>query len=387
VATYRYVLTDRSGHASGELQNASGRSLSKTLNGIDTATFTLQLSDPMARELVNPDSTGEIPERLLKIYRQDDAAPVLLFHGPVVDAEAVYTGVGGTVQVNAASPLWTLQHRLAGKDAIGANRTAKPASGERAQIARSVITAANSEGNTGVGLWPSVTTTALTSVDDIAYRPVAELITELSRGQLGASAADGFDFSIDPQEYSSGTIGLFRVGPANPDPRNLNDALIGRTLDEVVFELGPGTRGSALSARQTITRQGLANVVLHTLNEGEVVVGAANSPSVTARGRHEAVLTEDISDANYRQQLVDLHVNTRRVPRRVITLDPAAEEQSINVPRAYVDYAIGDVISLRVVDSDGVVALNDGVRVYGINTAIDDTSGVGRHSLTVVAES
>lgn len=460
---YRYVLTDRFGNARGELTGAIGRSLQRKLNGIDTASVTVSLTDPVARYLLDPDQ-----EHRLKVYRQDgDATPQLIFYGPVVDVETVFSPTSGSAAINAASPLWNLTHRFAFKRIEGGiARQHLIENGKRAQVALDAVTrTVSQDGPIGLainGFVPDSGDIGVGEPFDASWRNVAELLTELSSGQL--NSGEGFDFFVVPSD----SLGSDSMGTLVFAERR------GQARPSAIFETGIGTRNNAVEARQTATRSGVANSVFHVpgvysnedMQDGEVmklpVMSKVQSASVIDRGCHEAVLRDDISDVaiglsgvsasggaatittttphgfragdqvfvmqtslvdgqrvvvdapsattlrvqfpsiiaqtptsgwvvasgmtSYRQRIVDMHAAVRQRPRRAVTFQPAPEEQGPSVPKAVADYDVGDTIRLRVVAPNGAIAINDDLRIYSIETAVDDQAGTGQHTLTLVPE-
>lgn len=407
---YRFVLlkTDpanvRRCEQVGELTHATGRSFQMKLNGIDTASVTVSLTDPIARELVQP--TNPDVEFRLKIFLQSDDSlyPTLVFYGPVIDVETVFGSTSGSVQINAASPLWNLTHRFVYKDTINGYAVEHPISDStRGRVAweaiRHVENTTGFMGFTLGGGFPQSGSIGAGKPFDAGWRNAAELLTEMGSGSTG----DGFDFYIDYGEWPGvpeSSLNFGSMGVLFLTERR------GSLKPNVIFETGLGTTNTAVQARQSITRSSLANSVYHLpgvytqdqinndpTGDEIAVVSASNGPSITARGVHEAILRddiEDISDAqnrtDFRSQLVDLHVSVRQRPRRIITFEPAPEEQGPNIPRAFVDYGIGDTIQLRAVAPNGQIALNEQLRIYGIDSEIDDQSGTARHTLTLTPE-
>lgn len=410
--TYRYVLLRsddlnvKESHEVGELTGATGRTIQRKLNGIDTASVVVSLTDPVAHELLMPSNPDA--EYRLKIYRQQEGSPpALIFYGPVVDVETIFGSSSGSVQINAASPLWYLTHRYAFKEIRNGFATQKPFSNStRVAVVMAALADVRANGWTGLAVAtpsPSLTGGTVGNGDpyDAAWRNMAELLTEMA----GATGDDGFDFYVQPGDEQ------FLDNISNPAYGAMGTLYLterrGVDRPEVIFETGIGTTNNAVEARQSMTRIGLANAVYHVpdvYSEDRIdgpdkkipVISSDRPSSIAARSRHEAILRDDIQDiedednpANntaYRRQLVELHANVRQRPRRVITFEPAPEEQGPSVPRAFADYDIGDTIRLRVVSPDGRLALNESLRIYGIDTEINDGAGTGRHTLTLTPE-
>lgn len=395
---YRYVLTDHEGNALGELTGATGRSLQRKLNGIDTASVAVSLADPVARYLLRTRNEAGQPadELRLQVFRDDGTrSPRLVFYGPVVDVETIFGPTSGVAQINAASPLWYLTHRFAFKavNAQGLPLKVNRIDVGRAQLVRDALVDISNESALPFFIAPGTPDTGTVGSAaqpfDASWRNVAELMAEMSAGQLNnsGSGGDGFDFFIEPEEGGGKMGALYLVGRR------------GVRRPSVIFETGIGTRNNAVEARQAFTRSGLANWVYHVPEVYSAedlannppdnplpVVSQNRTPSIQFRGRHEAILRDDIQDLTFRNALVDLHSYVRQNPRRIVTFQPAPEEQGDMVPRAIADYDIGDTIFLRVVAPSGAIAINDELRVYGIDTEIDDQTGTGRHTLTLTPE-
>jgi hypothetical protein len=273
ITTYRYVLVDGEGARIGELATATGRSLQRKHNGIDTASVSVALTDPLTPYLLR-----SMDEYRLQVWRHVEGMyPELVFYGPVVDAETVFGPASGVVQINAASPVWLLTHRYAFKQTVnGLPVGTKYIEAPRHSIAMQALS--NIVNTSGDGFPVSFYADAMDTGKvgtaknpyDAGWRNAAELLTEMSAGPLNnaGTGGDGFDFYFRPEPSAGASYGgVYLV------------ARRGERRPYVVFETGIGTTNTATEARQAITRSGLANAVYHLPDIYDAAELQADPPS------------------------------------------------------------------------------------------------------------
>lgn len=328
-----------------------------------TGSFRVRLDHPLAGQLLQGDA-------LIKVYQAPEAggSPVIRMVAEVISVEEVASASdpGSLAVTFAEAGFWRLTHRLVGKSATGVSYGTALAPVDRGTIASSVITAANSDGNTGVRVG-TIGSSASGFVGPWYYKPVSEAIVELS------STLDGFDFRFDPVEpYTDGSglvVSQFTAAAA-----------LGQTRPNTVFEFGTGKRNISNLKRQ-VSRDGLLTKGYHLPpnfpGTSEPVVSAEDLPAKAARGLHEGLVTSDLAVADLRSSLVQEHVQVRKAARQLITFEPTSYGNEFNL-----DYAVGDVVVARA-QVGGSVRFNAAFRIYGVGVSIDD-NGRATYSLTLV---
>lgn len=365
MASWRFVLTDATSRPVGEVLNAQDRQVAIPLNRLDTASFKVRLDNPLADYLVS--TSGYV-----KGYRDSS----LLFHGPIISAAEVGDANSATVAVNCVGAGWILQKRLAGKSSTG---TTFGSATDRAQIIKSLIDTANSESETGIDTSGSMTSASAVTYTAGPFRPITEIITELS------SSLDGFDWRIFPSEnYVSGAVANQKIGQFYAAP------IIGSEQPNAVFEWGTG-RCNMASYTRTVTRDTQANKVYHFTSAGPdapgyPTVSAIDSQSITDWKLLEDLVQADLLNSTLRQRLVDEHVNVRKNPRQVIQFDPHVDPQATGrLPQYGTDYGVGDAVRARAAYGRSV-RFDAMMRVWGVTFNID-SNGLERATLTLADES
>lgn len=365
---WRFILTDLTGVEIAEVFQAANRSVSRPLNGLPTAGFTIPLDNPLADTIIGatPLQYGNL---ILKVYR----GSTRMFVGPIVALEEAAQAERGTLSVTAAGVLWRLFRRLIGKAPGGYGDGTPLAMKDLGQIAKGMIDVANAEGDTGIRVG-TIGASQNSYVGPWYFKKIAEAIVEIGPGTLG-----GFDFTVDPEEpvVDAGglKLGTFRAAGFLGTARN------------TVFEYGTGLRNVA-SYRRPITAEGLANKVYH-LAPGypdavdaalTPVISAVDSASIAARLIHEDVAGGDLAPNDLRQKLVNEHVAIRKRPRELVVFTPIP-----NLPHQYgADYVEGDTVTARAVYRNKV-RFNAVFRIYGVSFSIDD-QGNETAELTLVNE-
>lgn len=343
------VLTDLAGVPLGELRQATGRHLRFPLCRIPTFAFTVQTDNPRAADCMNLDRT------LVKVYDDFSGVKTLRMLGPIVAAEKVRGPNGGSIACTAAGVGWRLGHRLIGKSAVGATMgTSNLGLSYRGEIVGRMLDALNDgeainvftdKGDTGIRRG-SIENTTLDYVGPWRYKPADEVIGEMSAG------LDGFDWEIAPTEPVADSRGV-QLGVLNIA------AAIGTLKPDVIWEAGTGRKNvdtwRDVNDAGTLCNRGVNLPPGYPDNATQQPIELSDDPSIAARGLHEAVIPGDLVVDPLRSKLVQDHVRIRRVPRRIITFDPIAEDQPPagqprRVPRFGVDFVVGDIMPFRAVE-------------------------------------
>lgn len=350
-SVWTMVVTNLSGVAINEVRKAFDRKVVISLNKPSTAAFSMYPDNPLLTNMFAEDT-------LLKVYENT----TLRFHGNVVSTELATQEDGSqpTVKVNAADPAWRLSRRVLGQSAGGTKYT-----GDKAKSARKMIVDLNGVSNTGIELLAEGEYTAGGSGEYIAgpYKAALSCINDLAHG------FDGFDWYMEPREYSAGAIAKFRAG-----------ATFGGNAN-AVFEHGYGSHSvRKLSYLRDLA--GLANVVFHLPDGGFEEVGAevktaTDAPSIALRGRYEAVADGfSLTDATIRQNWVNEVVRVRKNPRFVVSMTLDVDDLTGRVPKFGTDFALGDLVTARSVIANNTM-FDGKVRVYQVQIDINENgSGV-----------
>lgn len=369
MAAWRHILAEPDGTELAEVFEASSRTLSRPLNGLPAAGFTVPLGNPIA-DLVIGATALERLNLLLKVYRDG----TLMFVGPLVAAEEQAEGTTGQLSVSAAGGLWRLFRRMVGKSSAGYGDGTPLAMKDLGTIAANLILAANGDGDTGIRVG-SITASTNSYVGPWYFKKVGEAIVEIGPGVLG-----GFDFEVVPAEPTADAGGV-KIGTFNAAP------VLSTARPNAAFEFGVG-RHNVASYRRPLSAEGLANRAYHLAPGFPDAVDAAltpvivaeNAASIAARLIHEDLVQADLGPNALRQQLVDEHVAIRKQPRELVVFTP--------VPEPGLDYGTdfeeGDIVPGRAV-FNGRVRFNADFRIYGVDFTVDDM-GVEELELTLVNE-
>lgn len=359
---YKLVLTDRSFVPQGEIRNFGRFTFNRALSKLATCSFAVRLDNMHADRLAAADG-------LVKVYR----AGVLLFVGPIITAEETADRNTQTIAVTCADIGWILGKRVT-KD-IGGSGVSYTSLADRAQIAKSLIDAANNEATTGI----TTATYTLSAGSSITYKagpyaPVLNCVQELG------GALDGFDWLIRPVEnWANGALASSNVGAFQAQP------VIGTTQSNAVFEYGVSTRSNVLSYTRVRTRDTQANRVHHVAANGSVVTHS-NTTAITVWGLLEDALSVDLTSEDLRAKLVQEHGNVRGYPRDLIRMTPHIDPGVTGrLPKPFVDYDVGDTISFNAVANKSV-RFSGQVRVYGITINVEQETGFERVTLALEDE-
>ena len=369
---YRFEASTLTGTLLGAIERFSTttpRTVSFGLSRPTTCAFALRLDD----ELIDVLQRDPCRIRVYDMAR----SPSLVGHLDLIDDEEV-AGEGGlgTVQFNCSDQWWLLTRRVFGGSREGYSQGTALVPVERGVIAASVLDLVNALSETGVRSNPSVVPAGATFVADWRFKSAGEAISEL------ASTLDGFEWVIDPIEYTAGKVGDFKTYGA-----------LGTYQEHASFEYGHG-RHNVKSFRSPRTRQTQANVA-YSLPAGwpdnttEDPAIAEDAASQAKWLRVEDVVPGDVT-AQLRQQLVEEHVRVRKEPRKLWSFEPIlqAGDSDNRVPVFGVDYDVGDLVPLRIkvrVGSELATRFDGVVRVFQVNVTIDAEGNVT--SQTVVAGS
>jgi hypothetical protein len=373
VARWRFILAQvTDGVEVAEVFECAERRVSLPLNGLPTASFRIQLDNPVADTILGASALQRI-NLLLKCYRDG----VLRFCGPLVSAEEAVSERDATLSVGAAGPLWRLFRRLVGKSTAGYGDGTPLALKDLGTIAKNMIDVANAEGDTGIRIG-AINPSTSSYVGPWYFKKVAEAVVEIGPATLG-----GFDFELVPVEPVVDVGGL-KIATFN------TYATLGTDRgDAASFEFGVG-RHNVASYRRPISGEGVANKLYHLAPGFPDAIGTSATPiiiaqdaaSIAARLLHEEVVQADLATDPLRQTLLDEHVAIRKQPREQVIFTPVA-----NVVPDYGEarWVVGDVVSGRARWA-GRTRFDAAFRVYGADFAIDN-QGVEQIDVTLVNES
>lgn len=396
--TWTFQLTDRQGTPLTELRNARDRSLRFPLGRTPTLSFTVDATHPAGPLLLALDKT------LVNCFDDSSGSKVLRMRAVVIGYQKQRQSEGSTIQVTAAGLQWRLDHRLVGKHVNGAtDGTNATTLKDRGTIMGDLLDAVNAgdassiwaDGDNTAIRRGTITASSSTYIGPWRYKPVGEAYAEL------AGTLDGPDWQVryadPPTSDATGVVlGYLDVSAA-----------IGTTRPDVVFAYGTQP-GNVETWTDVGDANGLANRAVN-LPPGwpdtatDQPVAWDDATSIADRGLYEAVVAADLQTFDLRQKLTQEHVRIRKVPRRVISFQPVAEDPNAlveqrRVPRLFTDFNVGDVVRFRAVErfdvtaADGtVIGQNEVptadllVRVFAADLSIDP-NGVASTSLTLIQE-
>lgn len=373
---WRFVLATLGGVSLGELRQASSRHVDLVHRGLDAGSFVVPLNHRLADVL----STGDA---LVKAYHEtSDGKKRLRICGPVITVEENGDDQGnGTLSVTFGSVYWRMAFRLVGKQNAGYSDGSSGAPKDICEMAAYMISRAqepegahfDAGGDAGIRIG-AITPTRKGWIGPWYYKPINEAISEM------ANVLDGFDFDVIPTEPTPDPTGL-QLGSFVAAP------FLGEARPNVIFEYGCGKKNVS-AYRKQLTNEGLLNAG-YQLPSGfpesasESVLSAFDKASIAARGRYEGVVAGDLVVPEFRQQLVQEHVDIRKQPREVFTFTPTVSARY----ELGVDYDIGDIIGARVkstVPGSEEIRFDASVRCYAASFDIDDV-GRAEPALTLIA--
>lgn len=357
-AKWSFQLTNANRVPLGEVKDAAERKAKIGIRQLDVASFKIRADNELFLPLFAEDT-------LLQVWQGSS----LRFWGPVLTPEFASDESGGepTIAINAVSPLWRLTKRLGGKGPAGVTYT----STDKGAAAKSEIDTANITKETGVETETTSSSGSVGTYTAGPYKPILTEIRELANG------FDGFDWRCKPLPESGVKIGKFELA-----------AVLGSTQPDIVFEYGCGKHNMrSMTFKRDIS--GMMNRAYHITDNGAAdplgIIQVDNASSQATYGLYEGVVeSAGLFDTGLRTAWARENIEVRGVPRLIATMISDLVEGDGRTPEAFVDYAPGDLVVARA-RSNGVQLINDFVRCYNIEVAVDEF-GVPTYTPTIVEE-
>lgn len=344
MADWKFLLTDLAGSNPVEIVEAAERRVSTPLNRAATASFRLYTDHTNANRALALNN-------LVKVYRNGQ----LIFVGPTVTAEEVGDRDNTNIVITASDPLFRLARRFVGKTDAGYADTLSNKT--KGVLAKNVIDTANGEGWTGVQTNTSwIGDTAQAKLGPVYFKPVSEVLTEFT------SMIPGFDFELRPIEPSG-------VWPTTSIAQFFTYNQKGTDKPNVVFEFGT-SKANVGDYRRTSVLDGLANVVHN--NEGfpeRSPIAVSDATSINAWGRHDALISPELTDVTLRTSIAQMHLDARKNARTVVIFNPFANA----TPEPFLNYERGDRVRCRAV-VNGSTRFDGLFKVWGIEVTIDSNN-------------
>jgi hypothetical protein len=389
------LLRNRAGTSLGELRNASARSFRFPHLRTPTVSYVVDVTHPLALTQADADKV------ILAVYDDSTGSKVLVMQGPITGVEKTRNAQGGTIAITASGVQWRLDRRLIGKNNTGATfGTSSVSLLDRGEIMGRIIDALNTgeasniftdAGDTGIRRG-TITASSSTYIKDWRYKPAGQAMSEL------AGTLDGGEWIIRPTEPTTDATGV-QLGALDVAP------MIGTVQPNVAFEFGFGHHNVA-DWKDITDASGLCNTAVSLPsgfpdNATDTVRTWTDATSITDRGLYEDVIAGDVVTQDLRDKLIQNAVRLRKIPRRVISFTPVAEDSSApiadrRVPRLFADYNVGDTVRFRaverfplfdtlgtVLDTVPVQTVDLLMRVFVAQVDLDD-NGVASTSLTLV---
>lgn len=343
---WQFILTGLDGSNPASVVGAAERRVATSLNRASTASFRLRTEHRLnARALAL--------NNLLKVYREGRTSPI--FVGPCVSAEEVGDSQNTNIVVTASDPLFRLARRFVGKTDAGYADTLTTKT--KGTLAKNVIDTANGEGWTGVqtnSAW--LADAGAAKLGPVYFKPVSEVLTEFSQ------QIPGFDFELVPVEptgaWPNTTIAQFRTYDQK-----------GADKPHVVFEFGT-SKANVGNYRRTSLLDGLANAVHN--NEGfpeRSPIVLSDATSINTWGRHDALISPELTDVTLRTHIADLHLQARKNARTIVVFEPFVNAK----PTPFINYECGDRIRCRAV-VNGTTRFDGLFKVWGIEVTLDSNN-------------
>ena len=302
-AEWKFVVSTLGGANVGEVTDAFERTVTRALSAPSTAGFKVYANHPLLGALIQGDLN-------LKCYRNG----ILTFHGPIgtIELAADDPSVTPTLAVVAADPSWRFDKRVSGKSGTGTLQNGV----DRLTIAETAISTSNADnsgaGETGVRtLGQTCGSTAVYYIGP--YKKLSEVI-----GEMG-STLSGFDWRIDPTEWSAGASLVGKIG-------NFKAAnLLGTQRPAAVFEYQGRANAKTPNFKKTMDK--LANSVFSIPDDGPTsalgVRNVTDAPSIAARGLYEDVVdTSGLAVLALRDAVLNDHILYRKYPQQILTFTP-----------------------------------------------------------------
>jgi hypothetical protein len=399
---WTFGISDLAGASYSRLRSAEDRVVDYPHNGARTASFTLPITrDAQVQAQIDLLMTGLA---LVKAYRGTE----LMFHGPVVGISRVGDGDTRSIAVNAMDPMFILDRRnLDGQQSLlpspGPNKDFTLTL-DSARMARrfledrqweaagsdTTLEDAKNHDNHGVYIGPNAADSGYT-ISFRYSRPGSKLgptIRELS------ASASGFDWRLRPLEYARRTNVTPTRNSAVSAPTIsewVTSAVIGQQRPNCVFSYGGGGR-SLTRAEYVLSRETMATSIGHS-NAAVPAAQVIYDETTYSTGEalmlgytQEDVIESDIIDTTSRSNLIDLHLQLRRSPRRTLSVSPAVYDaaQPNRVPQYGQDWDVGDWVWMRGYDVGGLW-FDGWTRIWGA-TFRPDANGAERVDLTLVPD-
>ena len=247
----------------------------------------------------------------------------------------------------------------------------RPSTRDAIEIASEVITNANNlEGNTWVRPAPAQGTSNQLYINPGTwggYKRISEVIEDLS---------GNFEWKIVPQ-MTADSRGLI-LG------HWYADAVIGEDRSNLVtFEYGAGRNNvDSYSIKRSL--EGLITKASYPAADNVPYSITATASNLGQIGVFEDVVTGTLIDQNLRRSLLNYALSFRKEPRMLIEVSPTRSDQTgpdnLRVPIPLVDYDLGDIIGLEIVEDGEERIATAEARVYDIIIDIDEN---GKETATI----
>lgn len=368
-------LTDRTNNSVQFLNTRVGsipaneREFAFRMTAPSTIKFTVPLAHPMGRRIASaPDGFG-----VVSLYQDG----VLRMNAETVSIITNNEGSQSTVAVNAVEPL---RSRLATVPACFSTTALSVP-----DTTLTPFTFPQTPGQAGARLYAERSAMFSLAGVPITTAPGATASISSSNWDIDVSALDlmdalanrasGFDYWMEPVELQW-RMGLsvlaLLLGPVCGILRVEN--IRGSAKPAAVIEYGTGRLNakkyqlSSLAGEQLVTG---ASVVAQAAPTDP----AAHSTQLPAAqletfGLRTQVILSDLEDIGLRTQLAEEIVTRRGTPRQLASITPMPYTPGGSVPRPFVEYGLGDIIPIKVVD-EGLTMIDGNVRVYGIIVSPD----------------
>jgi hypothetical protein len=357
----------------GALPFATNRRFDFALNRPEGLSFRMPMDAPHALDLLT----------------YTDGVILLTYNGTLVmvteiqTVEIVGEGEEHSVAVNAMSSMWVRFSKALIGDTAAGRAGPTSATDQGTWLKTDVLATYNAKTFSGVSAhtWIGTggTTTASGNITGGIWRfkPFIELIQELS------ATTAGFDFWQDYVDPRSGSVGTALAGNLSIAP------LKGTTKTNVVIEYG--TQNPNADSYRFLTDT--SNMITRAVslppdfpdNRGLKIAAVNDATRAAVVGYRQELIQNDLSDTTLRTNLAQEHLDVRKVPRKLFTIQPAPQDNSGRIPVALTDYVVGDTIRGRVIDH-GVTMVDANVRVYGISITPGEEGGMQKDELTLVSE-
>lgn len=392
---YTMLLRTRAGVNNGELRNATNRSFRFPHLRTPTVQFVVDATHPKAPVLADCDKV------ILAVYDDSTGSKTLVMQGPITGLEKTRNAQGGTLAVTASGVQWRLDRRQIGKNNTGATfGTSSLSLLDRGEIMGRIVDALNAgdatnvitdAGDTGIRRG-TITASSSTYIKDWRYKPAGEAMGEL------AGTLDGGEWVVRPVEPVTDAAGV-QLGALDVAP------MIGTVQPNVAFEFGTGHHNVAewkdITDASALCNSAVSLPAGFPDNATDPVLAWTDATSIADRGLHEAVISGDVVTQDLRTKLIQNAVRLRKIPRRIISFTPVAEDSSLpvaerRVPRLFADYSVGDTVRFRaverfpvfdtlgtVLDTVAVQTVDLLMRVFVAQVDLDD-NGVASTQLTLI---